>query len=99
MTIVILYHPINSLSISISHSFHDFLCKVIPRYLTEYLWRETVRREGGDHFTSFLNIVAECQKREDLDEDLPEVRSYFSKAFYICCLSFVVIFSLEAIFK
>ena len=53
--------------------FHSFFCKTIPSYLTEYLWRETVRREGGDHFISFLKIVAEYQRREDQDEELPEV--------------------------
>ena len=51
-----------------------FFTLLFPRYLTEYLWREKVRREGGDHFTSFLKIVADYQKKEDDDEELPEVR-------------------------
>jgi hypothetical protein len=55
------------------------VCRILvtllfPRYLTEYLWREKVKREGGDHFTSFLKIVAEYQNKEDDDEELPEVR-------------------------
>jgi len=44
----------------------------LDSYLPEYLWRQLVRRQGGDHFTSFLAIIAEKKLRQDADEERSE---------------------------
>ena len=37
----------------------------LVRYLIEFLWRQKVRREGGDHFEELLNVVSMMQGRDD----------------------------------
>ena len=34
---------------------------LFSRYLFEYMWRESVRRSGGDLFQSFLRLIANTQ--------------------------------------
>ena len=46
---------------------------MFPRYLFEYIWREKVRREGGDHFLSFLGLLASKRTQITPDEELPQV--------------------------
>ena len=43
------------------------------RYLFVYMWREKVKREQGNHFTSFLALLATKSKEETPEEEVPEV--------------------------
>ena len=49
------------------------------RYLPEYLWREMVKREGGDLLLSLFNIIAEKQKEVHINFELHEV--WFTRTF------------------
>ena len=42
-------------------------------YLPEYLWREKVKREGGDLFLALLKLIAEKQKDQNPETDQAEV--------------------------
>ena len=42
-----------------------------------YLWRQEVRRAGGDLFLSFLEILAEKQDQEEIVLDETEVINNF----------------------
>jgi len=55
--------------------FHfEFSCfHFILRYLPEYMWRQKVERQGGDHFEEFLKIIAAKQNQDDPEFDLREV--------------------------
>ena len=45
----------------------------ILRYLPEYMWRQKVERQDGDHFEEFLKIIAAKQNQDDPEFDLREV--------------------------
>ena len=40
-----------------------------------YLWTRNVARDGGNHFSEFLQIIAKKQMQEDKDTDNMEVNS------------------------
>ena len=54
-------------------------------YLPEFLWRERVKREGGDPFLALMKLIAEKQKDLTPSEDLSKVLQYlWCIVTYIC---------------
>jgi len=44
----------------------------LESYLFVYMWRELVKREQGDHYTSFLALLASKREEETPEEEVPE---------------------------
>jgi hypothetical protein len=60
-------HPLSNISVFVPPYI------VFPSYLFEYIWREKVKREGGDHFLSLLGLLADMRTRVTPAEELPQV--------------------------
>ena len=45
----------------------------------EYIWREKVKMEGGDHFLSLLGLQAGMRTRMTPAEELPQVTNKQTK--------------------
>ena len=53
---------------------------ILIRYFFEYLWRDHVKRKNGDHFTSFLTLLA--ARKNKLHKRRRSQRSIMSFLFY-----------------
>jgi len=45
----------------------------LETYFFEFMWRESVKRSGGDLFQSFLRLIAKIQSKDSPSQEFPDV--------------------------